>query len=72
MSHSDSLYLPQASYFNIDILKYQITPLSGANSCPFHIMSYWRCEETHTDLKIDYKYNQHSMEKYEKDISRSL
>lgn len=54
---------PQASYFNIDILKYQITPLSGANSCPFHIMSYWRCEEAHTDLKIDYKYNQHSMEK---------
>jgi len=54
---------PQASYFNIDILKYQITPQTGANSCPFHIMSYWRCEENHTDLKIDYKYNQHAMNK---------
>ena len=63
MSVTFYMYHPrfQASYFNIDILKYQITPLAGANSCPFHIMSYWRCEERHTDLKIDYKYNQHSM-----------
>ena len=53
-------------------MKYQITPLPGANSCPFHIMSYWRCEETHTDLKIDYKYNQHSMEKYEEVISSRI
>jgi len=52
---------PHASYFNIDILKYQISALAGANSCPFHIMSYWRCEEGHTDLRIDYKYNQHAM-----------
>eukprot|EP00090_Calanus_glacialis_P027285 TRINITY_DN4295_c0_g1_i2.p1 TRINITY_DN4295_c0_g1~~TRINITY_DN4295_c0_g1_i2.p1 ORF type:complete len:1042 (-),score=254.32 TRINITY_DN4295_c0_g1_i2:278-3403(-) len=52
---------PHASYFNIDILKYQISTLTGANSCPFHIMSYWRCEEGHTDLRIDYKYNQHAM-----------
>ena len=58
------IYYLQASYFNIDILKYQITPQTGANSCPFHIMSYWRCEENHTDLKIDYKYNQHAMNKY--------
>jgi len=52
---------PHASYFNIDILKYQISTLAGANSCPFHIMSYWRCEEAHTDLRIDFKYNQHAM-----------
>jgi len=52
---------PHASYFNIDILKYQISALAGANSCPFHIMSYWRCEEGHTDLRIDFKYNQHAM-----------
>lgn len=52
---------PQASYFNIDILKYQISCLPGANSCPIHLMSYWRCEEGHTDLRVDFKYNQHSM-----------
>lgn len=27
-------------------------------------MSYWRCEDSHTDLKIDYKYNQHSMARF--------
>lgn len=52
---------PTASYFNIDILKYQISSLTGANSCPYHIMSYWRCDEGHTDLRIDYKYNAHAM-----------
>lgn len=52
---------PHASYFNIDILKYQISCLPGANSCPIHLMSYWRCEEGHTDLRVDYKYNQHAM-----------
>ena len=55
----------QASYFNIDILKYQISAQPGANSCPIHIMSYWRCEEDHTDLRIDYKYNHHSMARWE-------
>merc|ERR1719391_759984 len=52
---------PHASYFNIDILKYQISSLSGAHSCPIHLMSYWRCEEGHTDSRVDYKYNQHAM-----------
>ena len=25
--------------------RYQISSLSGAHSCPIHLMSYWRCEE---------------------------
>jgi len=52
---------PHASYFNIDILKYQITPLDGAASCPFQMVSYWKCEDDHTDLRLDFKYNQHAM-----------
>lgn len=48
---------PTASYFNVDILKYQIKAKSGASSCPFQIVSYWKCEPAHTDIKIDYKYN---------------
>jgi len=52
---------PHASYFNIDILKYQITPFSGAASCPFQMVSYWKCEDDHTDLRLDFKYNQHAM-----------
>ncbi|XP_018304417.1 F-BAR domain only protein 2 isoform X2 [Mycetomoellerius zeteki] len=52
---------PSASYFNVDILKYQIKCKEGAGSCPFQLVAYWKCETTHTDLKIDYKYNSRAM-----------
>ncbi|XP_055679127.1 F-BAR domain only protein 2 isoform X15 [Lutzomyia longipalpis] len=52
---------PTASYFNVDILKYQMRPKTGASSCPFQLVCYWKCEPTHTDIKIDYKYNSHAM-----------
>lgn len=52
---------PNAQYFNVDILKYQIRPRVGAASCPLQLVSYWKCEQEHTDLKVDYKYNQHAM-----------
>ncbi|KAH0945049.1 hypothetical protein HN011_011654 [Eciton burchellii] len=52
---------PMASYFNVDILKYQIKCKEGAGSCPFQLVAYWKCETTHTDLKIDYKYNSRAM-----------
>ena len=52
---------PTASYFNVDILKYFIRPKSGAGSCPFQLVAYWKCSITHTDLKVDYKYNSHAM-----------
>lgn len=52
---------PNAAYFNVDILKYQIKPKTGASSCPLQLVSYWKCETDHTDLKIDYKYNLHAM-----------
>ncbi|XP_037897924.1 F-BAR domain only protein 2 isoform X5 [Glossina fuscipes] len=52
---------PTASYFNVDILKYQVRTKPGASSCPFQLVSYWKCEPTFTALKIDYKYNNHAM-----------
>ncbi|XP_054740922.1 F-BAR domain only protein 2 isoform X2 [Anastrepha obliqua] len=52
---------PNASYFNVDILKYQVRSKPGASSCPFQLVSYWKCESTFTALKIDYKYNNHAM-----------
>lgn len=52
---------PNAAYFNVDILKYNIKTKPGAGSCPFQLVSYWKCEQNHTDLKIDYKYNLHAM-----------
>lgn len=52
---------PNDPYFNIAILKYQVKTKLGASSCPLQLVCYWKCESTHTDLKIDYKYNSHSM-----------
>ncbi|XP_066157932.1 F-BAR domain only protein 2 isoform X2 [Euwallacea fornicatus] len=52
---------PNASYFNVDILKYQIKSKPGANSCPLQLVAYWKCTKQRTDLKIEYKYNQHAM-----------
>nr|XP_018914348.1 PREDICTED: F-BAR domain only protein 2 isoform X5 [Bemisia tabaci] len=52
---------PSASYFNVEILKYQIKAKSGAGSCPFQLVAYWKCEQNQTDLKVDYKYNSHAM-----------
>ncbi|KAK9889229.1 hypothetical protein WA026_004505 [Henosepilachna vigintioctopunctata] len=52
---------PSASYFNVDILKYQVKPNPGATSCPFQLVAYWKCTNVHTDLKVDYKYNSHAM-----------
>lgn len=34
---------------------------SAAASCPFQLVSFYKCCNTHTDLKIDYKFNSHSM-----------
>lgn len=50
-----------ASYFNVDILKYQIRTKPGAGSCPLQLVSYWKCGPTQTDIKIDYKYNTHAL-----------
>lgn len=34
---------------------------SAASSCPLQLVSFYKCNNNHTDLKIDYKYNSHSM-----------
>ncbi|XP_054709961.1 F-BAR domain only protein 2-like isoform X2 [Uloborus diversus] len=52
---------PTASYFNIDILKYHIKALQGAKSTPLHLVAYWKCAPSSTDLRIDYKYNPSSL-----------
>ena len=52
---------PNASYFNIDILKYQVKARQGAASCPLQMVAYWKCANDNTDLRLDYKYNAHAM-----------
>ena len=39
----------------------QVRAKHGAGSCPLQMVAYWKCEDTHTDLRLDYKYNAHTM-----------
>ncbi|KAJ7986315.1 hypothetical protein DPEC_G00338650 [Dallia pectoralis] len=51
---------PQATYYNVDMLKYQVSA-QGLASTPLSLAASWRCEPTSTDLRIDYKYNGDAM-----------
>ncbi|XP_078141958.1 SH3-containing GRB2-like protein 3-interacting protein 1 isoform X1 [Centroberyx gerrardi] len=51
---------PQATYYNVDMLKYQVSA-QGLQSTPLNLAVSWRCEPTSTDLRIDYKYNEEAM-----------
>uniref|UniRef100_A0A8C2ZVZ2 SH3GL interacting endocytic adaptor 1 n=1 Tax=Cyclopterus lumpus TaxID=8103 RepID=A0A8C2ZVZ2_CYCLU len=51
---------PQATYYNVDMLKYQVST-EGLQSIPLNLAVSWRCEPASTDLRIDYKYNGEAM-----------
>ncbi|KAM5193646.1 F-BAR domain only protein 2 [Mantella aurantiaca] len=51
---------PSASYYNVDILKYQVSS-NGIQSTPLNLATYWKCNSTTTDVRLDYKYNPESM-----------
>ncbi|XP_040896060.1 SH3-containing GRB2-like protein 3-interacting protein 1 isoform X2 [Toxotes jaculatrix] len=51
---------PQATYYNVDMLKYQVSA-QGLQSTPLNLAVSWRCEPTSTDLRIDYKYHGEAM-----------
>ncbi|KAK3574747.1 hypothetical protein QTP86_017526, partial [Hemibagrus guttatus] len=51
---------PQATYYNVDMLKYQVSA-QGLQSTPLNLAMIWRCEPTSTDLRIDYSYNGDAM-----------
>ncbi|XP_012945405.1 F-BAR domain only protein 2 [Aplysia californica] len=50
-----------ASYFNIDILKYQVKSQPGVESTPLPLVVYWKCEDNATDFRLDYRYNPSAM-----------
>ncbi|XP_031590460.1 F-BAR domain only protein 2 isoform X2 [Oreochromis aureus] len=52
---------PSASYYNVDILKYQVMS-DGIHSTPLNLAVYWKCTPSTTDLRIDYRYNPESMD----------
>ncbi|KAL4617546.1 F-BAR domain only protein 2 isoform X3 [Arapaima gigas] len=51
---------PAASYYNVDILKYQVAS-NGIQSTPLNLAVYWKCSPITTDLRVDYRYNPESM-----------
>ncbi|XP_030630634.1 SH3-containing GRB2-like protein 3-interacting protein 1 [Chanos chanos] len=51
---------PQATYYNVDMLKYQVSA-EGIQSTPLNLAVSWRGDATSTDLRIDYKYNTEAM-----------
>ncbi|KAM6293959.1 LOW QUALITY PROTEIN: F-BAR domain only protein 2-like [Aegotheles albertisi] len=51
---------PSASYYNVDVLKYQVSS-HGIQSTPLNLATYWKCNASTTDVRVDYKYNPESM-----------
>ncbi|XP_013013650.1 F-BAR domain only protein 2 [Cavia porcellus] len=51
---------PAASYYNVDVLKYQVSS-NGIQSTPLNLATYWKCSTSTTDLRVDYKYNPEAM-----------
>ncbi|XP_059690218.1 F-BAR domain only protein 2 [Gavia stellata] len=51
---------PSASYYNVDVLKYQVSS-NGIRSTPLNLATYWKCNASTTDVRVDYKYNPESM-----------
>ncbi|XP_031666369.1 SH3-containing GRB2-like protein 3-interacting protein 1 isoform X1 [Oncorhynchus kisutch] len=55
---------PQATYYNVDMIKYQSlsqVAADGIQSTPLNLAVSWRGDATSTDLRIDYKYNMEAM-----------
>ncbi|XP_058631274.1 F-BAR domain only protein 2 isoform X2 [Onychostoma macrolepis] len=52
---------PAASYYNVDVLKYQVCS-NGIQSTPLNLVVYWKCTSSTTDLRVDYRYNPESMQ----------
>ncbi|XP_060057017.1 F-BAR domain only protein 2 isoform X2 [Erinaceus europaeus] len=51
---------PAASYYNVDVLKYQVSS-NGIQSTPLNLATYWKCATGTTDVRVDYKYNPEAM-----------
>uniref|UniRef100_A0A3Q2YM19 SH3GL interacting endocytic adaptor 1 n=1 Tax=Hippocampus comes TaxID=109280 RepID=A0A3Q2YM19_HIPCM len=51
---------PQATYYNVDMIKYQVSA-DGIQSTPLNLAVSWRGDAGNTDLRIDYKYNTEAM-----------
>ncbi|XP_068196467.1 SH3-containing GRB2-like protein 3-interacting protein 1 [Antennarius striatus] len=51
---------PQATYYNVDMIKYQVSA-AGIQATPLNLAVSWRGDALSADLRIDYKYNVEAM-----------
>lgn len=42
------------------MIQYQVKAQSGTGSAPLHLVAYWKCEPSQTDVRLDYKFNAHA------------
>ncbi|XP_076812466.1 F-BAR domain only protein 2-like isoform X1 [Clavelina lepadiformis] len=51
---------PNAPYYNVSVLSYQLNSQSGRDLVPLHLASRWKLEENLTEVNVDYSYNSKS------------
>ena len=55
------IFSPNSSRKFLFCYIFQVKAKPGAGSCPLQMVAYWKCSDTYTDLRLDYKYNPHAM-----------
>ncbi|VDN25115.1 unnamed protein product [Cylicostephanus goldi] len=48
---------PSAAFFNAEVVRYELCDDARVTQPPLYITTYWKCEEDHTDVRIDYQLN---------------
>ncbi|VDL78490.1 unnamed protein product [Nippostrongylus brasiliensis] len=46
-----------AAFYNAEVLRYEVTEGEGVAQPPLLLSNYWKCEEDHTDVRVDYRIN---------------
>lgn len=47
---------PESRYYSLDILRYQIAPISSIEACPLQVCAYWNIDRKLIKLRIDFKH----------------
>ncbi|PAV85090.1 hypothetical protein WR25_04510 [Diploscapter pachys] len=48
---------PGSTFYNAEVLRYEVSENVGLSEPPLLFTSYWKCEDKTTDVRIDYKLN---------------
>lgn len=51
---------PNARYYNVDVLRYQISSYKEFDQCPLQVCAYWKVESNLIKLRIDFKHSNKS------------